>query len=59
MKKKTWNRSKVVSIDVGICRYCGETVNNQESFVCFADKSTAHYQCMKKDDLESSEKLYN
>lgn len=25
-------------------------MNNQESFVVFADKTKAHYQCMKKDD---------
>jgi|TARA_B100002051_G_C16582578_1_gene558469 hypothetical protein len=23
---------------------------NTESFVCFADKTKAHYLCMKKDD---------
>ena len=23
---------------------------NTESFVCFADKTKAHYQCMKEDD---------
>jgi len=50
LKKKTWKKPTVVVIDIGPCRYCKADMNNQESFVAFADKTKAHYQCMKKDD---------
>ena len=49
-KKKTWVKSKTIIIDVGKCRYCNKDMDNQESFVAFADKTKAHYQCMKADD---------
>ena len=37
-------------MDIGKCRYCSAEMNNQESFVAFADKTKAHYQFMKDDD---------
>ena len=42
-------------MDIGKCRYCSAEMNNQESFVAFADKTKAHYQCMKDDDAKRSE----
>ena len=48
-KKKTWNRSKTIIIDIGKCRYCNNDMVNTDSFVAFADKTKAHYECMKKD----------
>tara|TARA_R100000664_G_C2752038_1_gene139328 strand:+ start:490 stop:672 length:183 start_codon:yes stop_codon:yes gene_type:complete len=55
MPKKTWVRSKTIIIDIGKCRYCNKDMTNQESFVAFADKTKAHYQCMKDDDAKRSE----
>ena len=37
-------------MDIGPCRYCKKDMVNTESFVAFADKTKAHYECMKKDD---------
>jgi len=37
-------------MDIGLCRYCKKSMINTESFVAFADKTKAHYECMKKDD---------
>ena len=54
MPKKTWVRSKTIIIDIGKCRYCNKDMTNQESFVAFADKTKAHYQCMKEDDEQRS-----
>ena len=53
-KKKTWVKSKTIIIDIGKCRYCNKDMTNQESFVAFADKTKAHYQCMKEDDEQRS-----
>lgn len=53
-KKKTWVKSKTIIIDIGKCRYCNKEMTNQESFVAFADKTKAHYQCMKEDDEQRS-----
>ena len=52
MKKKVWKRSKVSIIDIGPCKYCGKDMINTDSFVAFADKTKAHYECMRKDDYE-------
>jgi len=52
--KKTWQKPKEVIIDIGKCRYCKAEMNNQESFVAFADKTKAHYECMRKDDAEKA-----
>ena len=51
-KKKLWKKPKVIIIDIGRCRYCGEEMTNQDSFVAFYPESQgkAHYQCMKEDD---------
>ena len=54
MPNKTWVRSKTIIIDIGKCRYCNKDMTNQESFVAFADKTKAHYQCMKEDDEQRS-----
>ena len=49
--KKSWARAKAQRIRVvGNCRYCKKEMTNDESFVCFADKTCGHYNCMKKDD---------
>ena len=52
--KKTWQKPKEVIIDIGKCKYCKAEMNNQESFVAFADKPKAHYECMRKDDAEKA-----
>lgn len=52
--KKTWQKPKEVIIDIGKCKYCKAEMNNQESFVAFADKTKAHYTCMKKDDEQQT-----
>tara|TARA_A100001201_G_C3923881_1_gene151438 strand:+ start:153 stop:341 length:189 start_codon:yes stop_codon:yes gene_type:complete len=49
-KKKTWVKSKQILLNIGKCRYCYKEMVNTESFVCFADKTKAHYKCMKEDD---------
>ena len=48
-KKKLWKRPKVIIIDIGRCRYCGEEMTNQDSFVSFYGGGHAHWQCMKED----------
>ena len=50
MAKKTWKKPTVIVIDIGPCKYCKKDMVNTESFVVFADKTKAHYECMKKDD---------
>jgi hypothetical protein len=49
MKKKTWSKKNIV-IDVGLCKYCNVMISNTDSFVVFATKEPAHYQCMKLED---------
>ena len=49
MKNKTWKKPKIIEMDIGKCRYCDKNMVNTESFVAFADKTKAHYECMKKD----------
>ena len=43
-KKKLWKKPKVIIIDIGRCRYCGEEMTNQDSFVAFypASQGKAH-----------------
>ena len=50
MAKKTWKKPTSIVMDIGPCRYCKKDMVNTESFVAFADKTKAHYECMKKDD---------
>ena len=50
MSKKLWKKPTVIVMDIGKCRYCSAEMTNQESFVAFATKEKAHYQCMKDDD---------
>ena len=57
MAKKTWKRPKQILMGIGPCRYCKKDMVNTESFVAFADKTKAHYQCMKKDDELRTAKL--
>ena len=54
-KKKTWVKSKTIIIDIGKCRYCNKDMVNTESFVAFADKTKAHYECMRLDDAKRAE----
>ena len=49
MKKKTWSRKNIVT-NVGPCKYCNVMISNTDSFVIFATKEPAHYQCMKLED---------
>ena len=53
--KKTWQKPKEVIIDIGKCKYCKAEMNNQESFVAFADKTKSHYECMRLDDAKRAE----
>ncbi len=55
MKKKTWVKSKQIIVRVGDCKYCGKEIINTDSFVVFATKQPAHYECMKIDDDKRSE----
>ena len=48
-KKKTWNKSKTIVIDIGKCKYCNKDMVNTDSFVVFADNTICHYNFMKKD----------
>tara|TARA_R100001530_G_scaffold135298_1_gene112143 strand:+ start:858 stop:1064 length:207 start_codon:yes stop_codon:yes gene_type:complete len=58
--KKTWAKAKAQSIRVvGKCRYCGKEMTNDESFVCFADKTCGHYQCMKADDEKENKSKFD
>tara|TARA_X000000950_G_scaffold43136_2_gene48238 strand:+ start:25 stop:237 length:213 start_codon:yes stop_codon:yes gene_type:complete len=50
VKKKLWKKPKQIVMDIGKCIYCKNDMVNTESFVVFATKEKAHYQCMKKDD---------
>ena len=49
MTKKTWKKPVQYVMNIGPCRYCKKEMENTESFVAFADKTKAHYNCMKKD----------
>ena len=53
-KKKTWQKPPQIVIDIGPCKYCKKDMVNTESFVAFADKTKAHYECMRKDDAEKA-----
>ena len=48
--KKRRKKKYIHSIAVGNCRYCNKLIHSDESFVSFADKTCAHYKCMKEDD---------
>jgi hypothetical protein len=39
---------------VGYCRHCAEQLLNNDSFVAFADKTLAHYDCMVEDDKQQT-----
>ena len=54
MVKKTWKKPTQTVLHIGPCRYCKKDMVNTESFVVFATKEKAHYQCMKEDDEKSS-----
>ena len=51
MKRKPKKR-KLEDIDryISECKYCKKDVSSQQSFVAFASKEYAHYQCMKEED---------
>ena len=51
-RRKKRSGKPVFSILVGKCRHCTKDVWSDTSFVAFADKTYAHYDCMKKDDDE-------
>tara|TARA_R110000851_G_scaffold158311_1_gene301297 strand:+ start:1047 stop:1214 length:168 start_codon:yes stop_codon:yes gene_type:complete len=35
---------------VGVCKFCKKDLLNTDSFVSFADRKSAHYDCLIKDD---------
>ena len=55
MTKKTWKKPPQIIIDIGPCKYCKKDMVNTESFVAFADKTKAHYECMRLDDAKRAE----
>jgi hypothetical protein len=57
MKRKTWQKSKAqLILEIGPCKHCGKNMVNTESFVVFADKTKAHYDCYKNDYEKASNK---
>ena len=54
-KKKTWVKPAQIVIDIGPCKYCKKDMINTESFVAFADKTKAHYECMRLDDAKKNQ----
>jgi len=52
MKKKLWKKPTIIVMDIGKCKFCQAEMVNTESFVAFADKTKAHYECMRKDDYK-------
>ena len=54
-KKKTWQKPPQIVINIGPCKYCKKDMVNTESFVAFADKTKAHYECMRLDDAKRAE----
>tara|TARA_B100000214_G_scaffold304106_1_gene234864 strand:+ start:647 stop:838 length:192 start_codon:yes stop_codon:yes gene_type:complete len=58
MRKKAKKR-KLEDIDryIAQCRYCKKDVSSQQSFVAFASKDYAHYQCMKEEDEKQQKDL--
>jgi len=58
-KKKTWQKPRQIVIDIGPCRYCKKDMVNTESFVAFADKTKAHYNCMKAEDEKQQQANHN
>lgn len=60
MRKKP-RKTKLEDLDVYIadCRYCFKQITRHQSFVAFASKDYAHYQCMKDDDEKNTPKKRN
>ena len=58
-KKKTWQKPRQIVIDIGPCKYCKKDMVNTESFVAFADKTKAHYSCMKAEDEKQQQANHN
>ena len=58
-KKKTWQKPPQIVIDIGPCKYCKKDMVNTESFVAFADKTKAHYSCMKAEDEKQQQANHN
>ena len=52
---KTWKKPPQIVINIGPCKYCKKDMVNTESFVAFADKTKAHYECMRLDDAKRAE----
>ena len=55
MAKKTWKKPVNIVMDIGPCKYCKKDMVNTESFVAFADKTKAHYECMKAEDAKQQQ----
>ena len=47
MANKTWKKSTKI-IYVNDCRVCGKEISNDMSFLAFADKTHAHFDCDRK-----------
>ncbi len=56
MRKKA-KKVKLEDLDVYIadCRYCKKQITRHQSFVAFASKDYAHYQCMKDEDIKQQQ----
>ena len=59
MTKKTWKKPVSIVMDIGPCKYCKKDMVNTESFVAFADKTKAHYSCMKAEDEKQQQANHN
>ena len=53
MKNKTWKKPKSIIVVGDGCRICGKEITNDMSFLAFADKTHAHFECDRKDYYKS------
>ena len=49
---------KIKSFLIGNCKYCDKQLFNQNSFVAFADKKIAHFECYKHNTEQQQENSY-
>ena len=48
-KNKTWKKPKSIIVVGDGCRICDKEITNDMSFLAFADKTHAHFECDRKD----------
>ena len=51
-------KKKIKSLLIGLCRHCNKQLMNTDSFVSFADKKSAHFDCYKQNTKQQEEKHY-